>query len=213
MIFAQEFSSGEDYKLTLDASGAHRKIFELVGRARCVLDVGCGSGYIGEYFKKQGAYVAGIEADPRRAAQAKGVLDSVIESDLDSLSALPFPEKYFEAVICADVLEHLKRPDLLLVFLARYLKDEGRLIVSVPNIARIDVRIKLLSGRFSYTDGGIMDKTHLRFFTKDSIRALLKESGYVIARSTYSGGFSKWPVLGIIKGMLAFQFIIEARKG
>lgn len=210
LFFERLVSVGQDYKLSDSAFGAHHKIIEYVGKDKKVLDVGCGAGYLGEIFKKNGCYVAGIESDPNRAKEAEKILDASINNDIESPGNLPFPENFFDVIVMADVLEHLKRPDTALVKLKKYLNKGGCVIVSVPNISRIDVRLKFLFGNFDYEEGGILDKTHLRFFTKKTASMLLEESGYEITKIGYTGFFSKIKMLKPLFNMLAFQFIFLA---
>jgi 2-polyprenyl-3-methyl-5-hydroxy-6-metoxy-1,4-benzoquinol methylase len=88
--------------------------------------------------------------------------------------------KRFERVLLLDLLEHLQRPEVLLRQCHEVLEPKGELIVSVPNVANITVRLMLLFGKFDYTDRGILDKTHLRFFTRKTVRRMVEESGFTI---------------------------------
>lgn len=211
LFFERVTTEGMDYKLSDSACGVHRKIIRYVGSNKKVLDVGCGSGYLGEIFKKNGCWVAGIESDCNRARQAQGLLDGFVKADIESLEKLDYPEGFFDCIVLADVLEHLRRPDAALILFRRYLNDNGYLVVSIPNVARLDVRLKFLCGKFDYDNGGILDKTHLRFFTEKTARKLLEGCGYSITKVDYSGFFSKFRMPGPFSGMLAFQFIFLAK--
>ncbi len=211
LYFDLTISGANDYKLSSDKTGAHRKILAYAQPGLSILDVGCGAGYIGAAFKEKGCYAVGIEADEKRASQAAKILDKVIVSDIEDIPSLPFPKHSFDIIICADVLEHLKRPDKMLVSLKSYVKEKGIVLISVPNIARIDMRLRLLRGIFRYENGGTMDKTHLRFFTKSTIHELLRMCGYEITKSQTSGIFSHYSFLKIFDPLFAFQFIIAAR--
>lgn len=202
---------GKDYKFGSLAYGAHQKIIKYVGSNKKVLDVGCADGYLGKEFKNNGCFVVGIEDVVQKAEIAKKSLDDVVIGDIEELKTLPYPENFFDVIVFADVLEHLIMPDSVLVSFKKYLKEEGVIIISVPNIARIDIRIKLLLGEFNYTQGGILDKTHLRFFTLDSMRRLLTDSGYVVTRNDSSGYFSMFKACSFLSKLLAFQFILLAR--
>jgi GT2 family glycosyltransferase/2-polyprenyl-3-methyl-5-hydroxy-6-metoxy-1,4-benzoquinol methylase len=149
--------------------------------ARRVLDVGCAAGAFGAELKRHGAReVVGIERDPVAAMAARARLDEVLEADLDELVQLPWPEGSFDCIVCADVLEHLREPARVLTLLGRYLAPGGRLIASIPNVRHTNVLLPLLvSGRWQYADEGILDRTHLRFFTAEEIVALFAECGYV----------------------------------
>ncbi|MDN5316594.1 MAG: hypothetical protein PWR08_718 [Thermoanaerobacterium sp.] len=144
-------------------------------KARNILDVGCGAGALGlELKNRKDVNVVGIELNSNIAAIAKNVLDDVIVGDIESL-AFDYPEKYFDTIILADVLEHLRDPWSTLTKMKRYLKDDGIFIVSIPNINHISIILKLLGGNFEYEDAGLLDKTHLRFFTKNTILQTFRE--------------------------------------
>ena len=110
-------------------------------------------------------------------------------------------------MVYADILEHLKRPDLVLLRFKKYLSKSGHLILSVPNIAYFTLRLKLLLGRFEYEEKGILDVTHLRFFTLNSITRMLYECGYRIAKIDCTGPAA---VVKILPRLLANQFVIVA---
>ena len=134
-----------------------------------VLDVGCGRGATGQYLKNQFEVkeVIGIEVNPEMAQQAQTILDQIIIGDVQKID-LPFDQHYFDCIICADVLEHLYDPWSALTRLSKYLKDEGHLLLSVPNVQHWSMIARLLAGRWDYRDVGILDSTHIRFFTRKS---------------------------------------------
>ena len=103
-------------------------------------------------------------------------------ADLDV--AVPALDPDFDAIVCGDVLEHLVHPAPVLRALGRALAPGGVVVVSVPNVAHLWMRLSLLVGRFDYAERGILDRTHLRFFTERSLRALLTEVGLTITRAT-----------------------------
>ncbi len=147
-----------------------------------ILDLGCGSGALGALLKQQGAReVVGIELDEEAAGRARQRLDEVIVTDLDRLDALPFSPATFDVAICADVLEHLADPWHTLAMVANVLVPGGLLVASIPNIRHESVVLGLLAeGRFGYDDEGILDRTHLRFFTLTGVRALIEGAGFEI---------------------------------
>jgi len=210
-MFEELMPEGQDYKLCKSPESAHYKIIKYVGANKKVLDVGCGAGYLGEEFKNNGCYVVGLESNVARAKTAKGILDNVVIADAESLSSLSYPEGFFDVIVFTDILEHLKRPDNILRNFKKYLNKDGFAIISVPNIARIDIRIKLLFGKFRYAQGGILDRTHLRFFTLDTIQGLVRGAGYKIEKMDFSGFFSKLKILRFLANLLAFQFILLVR--
>ena len=147
-----------------------------------VLDVGTAHGYLAAVLRERGYRVTGIEANPDLAREAAAYCDDVIVADLDG----PLPEfnKQFDVIIYGDVLEHLKRPENVLVSLNQNLKSEGIVIISLPNVANIYVRLHLLLGRFDYQDRGILDSTHLRFFTRKTFQKFLNEAGLEVVLMT-----------------------------
>jgi hypothetical protein len=110
---------------------------------------------------------------------ARQRLTRVHRVDLDALPPLPYPDGHFDVITCADVLEHLVEPGTLLGQLRRYLKDDGRLVVSIPNVRHESVLLPLLvEGRFTYQDAGVLDRTHLRFFTLFEFQRFLRAHGF-----------------------------------
>lgn len=150
----------------------------ILGKPRRVLDVGCGRGINGETAKRKGAYVVGVELHPEAVAAARARLDEVIETDIERADATSkLTDQKFDLILFADVLEHVSRPtDVLRRFLA-HLEEDGRVIVSLPNVAAWTVRAQLLRGRFKYEKSGILDETHLRFFTRETAVSLVEDAG------------------------------------
>lgn len=147
-----------------------------------VLDVGCGGGALGAALKVRGAaYVAGIELQPEAAAVARGRLDKLVQgSAVDG--ELPFSEAEFDYLIFADVLEHLPEPDQVLQRYLPFLKQDGTVIVSVPNYRFYWVLLRLMLDRWEYTDSGVRDRTHLRIFTRHNLLAMLRDNGLAVER-------------------------------
>ena len=150
--------------------------------ARRVLDVGCGSGTLAASIKeRQGAEVYGIEFMADAAARARLRLDDVVQADLDVLDELPWPEGHFDAVIFGDVLEHLRDPHALLRTVRRHLAPDGVVVCSIPNIKHWTVVFPLIfDDRFTYTDAGLLDRTHVHFFTLREIDDMLTECGFAV---------------------------------
>ena len=145
--------------------------------AQAVLDVGCGAGELGATLKREGAtLVVGVEADPDAAAAAQRVLDRVHVGDIETLD-LPYDAETFDCIILADLLEHLRDPWTLLKRLTPMLAAHGRLIASLPNVRHWSVLRGLLQGTWTYLPAGILDRGHLRFFTRQTGCALLEEAG------------------------------------
>lgn len=151
-----------------------------------VLDVGCGAGHLGKGLKERGVEeVVGIEINQEAASEAKKYLDHVIVGDVEE-TILPFEEGHFDAIIFADILEHLRNPKDVLDRYTRYLSDNGTIIASIPNVRNFEVINRLVGGRWTYQDSGIMDKDHLRFFTFKDMRDMLELSGLFLRDLSYN---------------------------
>lgn len=168
-----------------------------------VLDVGCGAATTSREIASRGNEVVGIDSDPGAVATAATRLTHAFRADIldfDNLAA-QLGEKKFDVIILADVLEHLPWPlDPLRSYL-RFLAPGGRVLVSLPNVALWSVRFSLLAGRFRYEDTGVLDRTHLRFFTRSTARQLLETAGLEIVRTTYNPGLVR-PFVPLAKKLL-----------
>ncbi|HVY48184.1 MAG TPA: methyltransferase domain-containing protein [Minicystis sp.] len=162
----------------------NRALVSCIGRPRRVLDVGCGVGLNGAAAKKKGAHVTGIEVVPASITRAKRVLDEVLEVDVTSDEAVrrALEGRSFDLLLFGDMLEHTADPAGVLARLLPYLEDEGRVLVSLPNVAAWTVRLGLLAGRFEYDKSGILDDTHLRFFTRATAVGLVEGAGLEVLR-------------------------------
>jgi 2-polyprenyl-3-methyl-5-hydroxy-6-metoxy-1,4-benzoquinol methylase len=169
------------YPLKGGRHSSHGYFRQLVGAGQEVLDCGCGEGFFAAELVKERNRVVGIDVLP--APKAGAVLEHYIKADLSAglgQAAESLGERRFSRVLLMDILEHLPDPGRLLRDCRRVLKPGGKLLVSIPNVANIAVRLSLLLGRFEYAERGILDRTHLRFFTRRSARRLLEEAGYQI---------------------------------
>ena len=152
------------------------------GRGRRLLDVGAADGLLSRKLMDHGWRVTAIEGDPVLAQGGARHCERMITANLDR--EIPEGEGPFDVIVYGDVLEHLVDPLRVLVELDRSLAPTGFVIISVPNIAHLWIRLLLLFGRFEYLDRGILDQSHLRFFTERSLRAMLANAGLSIVRFT-----------------------------
>lgn len=161
--------------------GARQDIVDLLATSETarILEIGCGNGSTGALAKAQGkcASYVGIELDPQAAAEAREVLDRVICGNVELLEAADLGGP-FDAVIVSEVLEHLHDPWRLLADMSEQVVRGGRIYASSPNIAHIHVIWGLLRGSFSYAEAGVMDRTHLRWFTPRSYRQMFEDAGF-----------------------------------
>lgn len=151
-----------------------------------ILDVGCGQGLLADDYRARGATeIVGIEIMPEKAKAATWKMDKVLCANVESME-MPYKTGYFDTIICSDILEHLFDPWDTLRKLAALLTQGGVLLATIPNAANYVVLLNLLSGSWSYTDWGLMDRTHLRFFTIDEIEKLFLSAGLFPEVLTYS---------------------------
>lgn len=182
-----------------------------------LLDVGCGFGLMGKRLKEkiQNLEVTGIEREGEVINVARSNVDKLIVGDVENIK-LPFEKDYFDCLVYGDVLEHLKDPWKLLKEHTYYLKRGGCCIVSVPNISHYSIIKGLLSDVWEYKPSGILDETHLRFFTLESIRKMFEDSGYAIEeeKRLLRGSKSKKLLNKILRGkmnyLLTEQYIVKA---
>jgi 2-polyprenyl-3-methyl-5-hydroxy-6-metoxy-1,4-benzoquinol methylase len=172
------------YTLKVDPHSSHSVILRWLGegRGRRLLDVGAADGLLSRELTARGWRVTALEADPGQAAAAAGACEAVVVADLDH--AVPALAGGFDAIVYGDVLEHLRDPGGVLAALDRYLAPAGQVVISVPNVAHLWMRLSLAAGRFEYGERGILDRTHLRFFTRRSLAALLAGAGLAVVRMT-----------------------------
>ncbi len=187
-----------------------------------VLDLGCGDGSFGKWLKSNGvSSVTGVTVQGTEAELARRVLDEVIEADLDRWE--PAEEQVFDGIVASHVLEHLSEPDRLLRVLQARVKPGGWLVAALPNALFWRQRLAFLAGNFRYTQGGIMDSTHLRFFDWTTAHALLTGNGWQPECAVADGSLpgSRWtgplrPILNrwacrAFPGLFGFQFVFQAR--
>lgn len=176
------------FDISLDDNHSHSQIVRRVPRYARVLELGCGDGSMSRLLKQRcDADIIGVEQNPQAAWQAQRFCHYVFTENLDDPHSLDALEgEKFDTITLVDVLEHLQHPATLLERLKPLLLDEGQLLLSVPNIAHASVRLELLNGSFKYEQAGILDATHLKFFTAETLQALLAEAGYAVQEVDYT---------------------------
>lgn len=158
-----------------------------------VLDIGCGTGGLAEAIQKKGYDVWGIESNREAAQICQKRVTRLINADLTDLEFVKtkIGNQVFDCIIFADILEHLCEPLFILKYYLRFLKDNGRVLVSLPNTVVWTNRIMFLFGKFEYTDTGILDNDHLRFFTFKTAKFLIKSAGCSIIKTDYIPYFTR----------------------
>lgn len=202
---------------------SHRKLLALVGHNQRVLEVGPAGGYMTKILAEVlGCTVDCVEIDPT-ATLARKFSRRLITGSIEAQETLNALATDYDVAIFGDVLEHLIDPAATLRAVRDKLNPRGRVLASIPNVAHWTIRLALLRGRFEYTTIGLLDETHLRFFTIETSRRLFEEAGYAHILMDFTRGplpLDRWFPLERFKrllvrrfpGLLGFQFIIEARK-
>lgn len=207
-----------DFPVDIDnPSNAHGiQLRMLKDQGKRILDVGCHSGLMGSMVRTRlNAEVVGLDLDPLALSIARTRLDRVYDVDLefegwaDELRAKG--EENFDLALFGDVLEHTRDPEFILRETRKLLKPGGKVIVSLPNVANLRVRMGLVRGNFSYAESGILDRTHLRFFTLESAHDLLERSGYVLEDSDVAGYSLPHWLIRMFPGLLAVQIVMRGR--
>jgi 2-polyprenyl-3-methyl-5-hydroxy-6-metoxy-1,4-benzoquinol methylase len=181
-------SGAADSVQEVNHNHSHTQIVSRIPQYAQVLELGCSTGVMSRMIKQScQAQVFGVEKDPHAAWQAQRHCDYVFTEDLDdaaSLDALQFEK--FDVITLVDVLEHLRHPEALLERLKPLMMEQSTVLLSVPNVAHASVRLELLTGDFRYEDAGILDSTHLKFFTLQSLKSMLARCGFVINEIDYT---------------------------
>jgi len=162
-----------------------------------ILEIGCGNGDTGAMAKNEGkcAFYAAVELVEDMANEARKKLDDVICGNAETID-FPWPKKHFDVLLMSEVLEHLENPDLLLKKVAPYLADDALIMASSPNVSHHSIIKMLLEGEWRLADQGIMDRTHLRWFTPKSYKRLFEESGFEVIEIRPVSNFGRKSTIG-----------------
>jgi methionine biosynthesis protein MetW len=202
----------KEYVFNYYDTPANEDVVAMVEPNSKVLDIGCSTGRVAERLKKgKNCQVVGIETHPETAEVAKGRCDEVLKLNIESLPNLNFPDGHFDVILFADVLEHCANPLEILTHFKKYLSSGGYLVVSLPNVANWEVRLRVLFGQFDYKGGTLLDDGHLRFFTLKTAKELLSRAGFRIREFTIRN--AKLKVLGKIwPTLFGWGFVFKAYK-
>jgi SAM-dependent methyltransferase len=188
-MYARQFDlkRGQKYTYKHDRYSSHQRIIDLVGPAgksaeSRVLDVGCGAGFLAAKLAKQGHCVDGV--DVYENAEARKNCRRFVVADIERDLGLP-PDEKADVIVFADVLEHTREPEQILMKARRYLAPNGRIVASTGNVAHLFIRLCLCFGFFNYTERGILDRTHCRLFTVAGFCRLFRETGFRLKRVRY----------------------------
>jgi 2-polyprenyl-3-methyl-5-hydroxy-6-metoxy-1,4-benzoquinol methylase len=186
-----------------------------------ILEIGCGTGSTLRHLKEAGLcrWAAGVELFADAAEEAKKNIDLALQGNIEQME-LPFHAGQFDVILCLDVLEHLVDPWAVIKKLDPLLKPGGAIVASIPNVRFYKVPLQLLfKGRWEYKNEGILDRTHLRFFTFESARKLLEVSGLKVDQVLYRGMEKGGPryrsnmlTFGRLTHLMTEQYIMRAVK-
>ena len=183
-----EMRSVYDYDVDLSAGTAPARVVRMVGKHKKVLEIGAGPGSITKHLRHANdCRVVGLELDAESIKKLAPFCDRVYQVNLNEPAwpNLLLDEGGFEVVVAADVLEHLYDPLVVLRQIARFMNDDGCLVVSLPHIGHAAVHACLLEEDFEYHDCGLLDKTHIRFFGIKNIQKLFDDAGLKIIHAEF----------------------------
>lgn len=190
----------------------NRPIFDKVEEGARVLEIGCWIGALGgELIKQKKCKVDGLDANAEALKKARGRgYERLYCQDLNLLDTLRIEDKRYDYIIFGDVLEHLLYPEEVICFFLKYLSRDGKMLISLPNVAFILYRLKLLAGSFDYEELGVMDKTHVRFYTLSSMKKLFERVGLKVESvESYNNVGSRYFVLQVLKNILPRLFTLQ----
>lgn len=201
----------------LDPLNIDRQSVLFVPQGSRVLEIGCATGFMGKYLQeKKGCRVTGVELGKEEAKTARKYLEKVIEGDIEDPLTVRKISGTFDIIFCSAIIEHLKDPWVTLANLRRFLNPNGKLVVTTSNIAHWSTRLQIMQGNFDYANYGILDTTHLRFFTTKSFPRLIADSGFIVEEfliDPVGGGMPRISKLlsRFFPNLFAYQMLIVAR--
>lgn len=205
------------YSLYTNPFSSHAKVVNIIAKNKTVLEVGCSTGYISKRLRENNCTVFGIEIDAVAAEKAKDHCEHVLSTDIETTGQFPYNLNSFDVILFGDVLEHIRDPSAVLEKFKKFLKKDGFIVVSIPNIAYWSMRLRLLLGDFEYTNNGILDSTHVKLFNYKTAKRLIKDSGYHIINTDFVPpifqiNITKFTYLfsKLFPNLFAFQFIFVA---
>lgn len=203
----------ERYETTDIPLGRNRVFVDLAAQGHRILECGCATGFLSRYLVERGCTVTGLEIDAEAAAKARQWCKDVILTDLNQQDWAEGITKDYDTILFGDVLEHLIDPESVLRKASELLAPSGRVIICLPNIAHWTIRLSLLMGKFEYTSTGILDVTHLRFFTPKTARKLIEDAGYQVIsiHPILGGGKIGSKVRRLLPGLFTKQIIFVAQ--
>lgn len=197
-----------------------QEILNLVGGEKTVLEIGPSAGYMTDIFLRNGCVVDVVETDKNAFVKIPKAVRKALNYSIDDQNIQKFLGRDYDFIIMADVLEHLVDPEKSLKILHKIASNETKLIISLPNVACWAMRKQLfLRGDFEYQSSGLLDKTHLHFYTPKSLPKLLTENGWIVEKMLgtithlpFDHSISRWPILGWLYKKFIRSKLVEQYK-
>lgn len=193
------------------------KVISLLEPVEKILEVGCAEGFLGQFITQNnlGSEIFGIEIHNQSGEKAKKWYRRIFIGNVESMDLSQVPD--VDAIVCADLLEHLIDPWAVFSKLVGKLKSDGYFILSIPNARHIRTWFGLVfHGRFDYQETGLLDRTHLRFFTLANLKELFENNNMYIEKIIWNkapkGEIANNITLGLLREFLTFQFVFRLRK-
>lgn len=190
LVYIRQFDlkGGAKYSYKQNRYSSHNIILSIIsstsnGKKWRILDIGCGSGFLAARIKKLGHHVVGVDVYDN--SEARKSCDKFYVTDIEKNIGIA-DESHFDCIIMADIIEHTRNPEEILLQIRNHLKPDGIIVMSTGNVANLYIRLKLLMGNFEYTERGILDNTHYHLFTTRSSKNLLQNCGFRILRNNYT---------------------------
>lgn len=215
MSFLTEQYQNKNLDYFMISKTRKRNIIEIVGemKNKAILGVGCGVGFLGEYYKNNDNYVVGLDVSNVAIAEAKKRLSEVYDVDLEAPDwPAELLNKKFDLIILAEVIEHLLMPEELLIKIKKLLKPGSEVVITTPNFLVWSNRIKMLFGRFVYQEGGFWCRDHIHFFTLAELRKTLITGGWEIISENHLNHpkIPNW-LNKLFPSLFAFQLIVKVK--
>ena len=203
-----------------DRNNPRTRIVETIRPGSRVLEIGCATGFMGEFLVAQrGCVVLGVEIEEESARLARSRGLNVVLGNIEDASVLAQVAGRYDYVLFGDVLEHLVHPARVLASMVPLLSEGGHVLASIPNVAHWSVRWRLLAGQFRYTRGGLLDENHLRFFERRTVRELFESGGLQVETLDFIYAFplplplphaARRAIVRAIPGLFTWQFVVDA---
>ena len=186
-----------EYEISMEAGGTAVRALQMVGTGKRVLELGCSVGVQSRVLTEQlGCQVVGVEINASAARRAERYCTQVIVGSLDELNLeKELAGQKFDVVLCADVLEHIRAPSVLLRGLKPLLATDAQLVGLIRNFAYCGVIFELLQGNFKYRKTGLLDDSHIHFFTRESLFSILTTAGFsvdILERATVTPNLTEF---------------------